>query len=99
MGCGSIKKQRSSQDLEPISTYFEDREDCEPESTKEIIIPNCSIKIATQYLDAVPGDFPNKSLFTVKEEQSYLEESGLPSSDMIQSGRLNSRQIRLPSLN
>lgn len=98
MGCGSIKKQVSSQDLEPKTTYFEDREEREPEIIKEIIIPNCSIKIAIQQLEVIPADFPNKFLFTVKEEQSYLEESGLPNGDINQPGRLNSRRLRLPSL-
>jgi hypothetical protein len=98
MGCGSIKKHTNSQDLEPKTTYFEDREDREPETTKETIIPNCSIKIAIQHLDVIPADFPNKFLFTVKEEQSYLEESGLPNSDMNQPRRINSRLLRLPSL-
>jgi hypothetical protein len=98
MGCGSIKKHKSSQDLEPKSTNVEDREDGETEAVKEITIPNCSIKTAVHHLDVIPAVFPNKSLFTVKEEQSYLEESGHTNGDMHQRGRLISRRIRLPSL-
>jgi hypothetical protein len=88
----------NSQDLEPKSTYVEDREDREIETTKEMIIPSCSIKIAVNHLDVIPAVFPNKSLFTVKEEQSYLEESVHTNGDMNQGGRLISRRIRLPSL-
>ena len=98
MGCGLTKKKMSSTDLESKPTYFEDREDSKPESPKEIAVQNCSVKIATQCHSAFSANSPKKSLFTVKEEQSSLEESGPRRSDKTQTERLNSRQIRLPSL-
>ena len=82
MGCGTIKKTSDSLLYNQKTLSFENRDDRDPETTKEINVQNCPYKIAIDYLDGIPSNFTNRSLFTVREEQSYLEDSAFASENL-----------------